>query len=49
MENNDFEEYESLFNKLESYDKSLKTIDKEFFYGTSGFRYEASILHKVSK
>lgn len=36
-----------IFN-LTNFDKSLKTIEKKFSFGTSGFRYEAGLLDKVN-
>jgi len=47
MENNTFDKFEHIFTEIDKYDKSLKQIEKEFIYGTSGFRCDASILHKV--
>jgi len=44
-----FEKFNNLFYEIDKYDKCLKQIDKEFIYGTSGFRTDASILHKVYK
>lgn len=41
--------YTSMLNKLVEYDSTLKTVDKLFAYGTSGFRYDEKELDKVSR
>jgi len=47
MEYNSLEKFELIFSKINEYDKGMKQIDRDFVYGTSGFRCEASIMHKV--
>lgn len=49
MENNTLDKYQHFFKELNNYDKSLKLINKDFIYGTSGFRCDASSLHRVNK
>jgi hypothetical protein len=47
MEQNSFDKFNNIFTELDKYDKSLKHIEGDFIYGTSGFRCDAKILHKV--
>lgn len=39
--------YCELLKKLDQYDSTLKSFDKVFAYGTSGFRFNESELDKV--
>lgn len=41
-------EFEQTLTKLNEYDSKIKTIDKVFNYGTSGFRYNEKELDKVT-
>ncbi len=47
MNKKSLENFNLILSELDNYDKSLKQIDSDFVYGTSGFRTDASLLHKV--
>jgi hypothetical protein len=39
----------NFFIKINELDDSIENIERKFYYGTSGFRYDASLLNKVLK
>ena len=41
------ENYCKKLEKLSEYDSKLKFIDKQFSYGTSGFRYDEKEIDRV--
>lgn len=44
---NSLSKYNDLFNKIQEQDNKIICFKQDFIYGTSGFRYESSLLDRV--